>query len=492
MSQIAQLLIEQARVAAAARQASGAAWGNAIANVSQVPAQVMAQQDADKRQQQADALARNRDTREGQSATDAHEAHAAELDKMRQATASDWAAHQLAANADPATLAAEVDRQTGKLWKPDEAAAIKQQIATPEGAKHFLTTLAPVLPPKAPVVLKNADGSESLVPSTGGAPLATGGTTPKAMTPAEQAQRYETERHNRETERIGGLTAGRQQAAEAETARHNRAMENAANPFGSAPTGANGAAGPTGDDFLKTVPAAHAAQIKALAEGRQPFPTGMSYAKLQPLIAAVTQYDPTFDAANYTARSKARADLTSPSGTGGKTINSLNTAIQHLGRLSDLIETEANSNIPLVNTLVNPLRTAVGSTKVTNFNAVQPQAMKEIERLWRGAGGSEGDINALKDSLNKNAGQQQQREALQEFVNLVRGKLDSTEQQRDNILGPTAGKSVPVLFEQNKPVLEKIGQRATGGPFLVTPKDGPTLSFPTEAQAAAFKKAHGL
>jgi hypothetical protein len=290
---------------------------------------------------------------------------------------------------------------------------------------------------------------------TGRIQAETSGTLP--LTPAQQ----ETARHNKETERIAALTAGKAEAAQKETERHNRATEAAANPFGGAPAGPSGAAGPTGDDFLKTLPASAQAQVKALAEGRQPFPTGMSYAKLQPLIAAVTQYDPTFDAANYTARSKARSDLTSPNGQGGKTINSLNTAIQHLGRLSDLIETEDNSNIPLVNAVMNPLRTAGGSTAVTNFNAVQPQAMKEIERLWRGAGGSEGDINALKDSLSKNAGKQQQREALQEFVNLVRGKLDSTEQQRDNILGP-AGKGVPVLFEQNKPVLEKIIQRASG------------------------------
>lgn len=320
----------------------------------------------------------------------------------------------------------------------------------------------------------------------------TAGTLP--LTPAQ----VETARHNKETERIAGLQAGRAEAAQKETERHNRETEKAANPFGSAPTGASGAQGPTGNDFLKGLKPSDAAQVKALAEGRQPFPTGMSYAKLQPLIAAVTQYDPTFDAANYTARSKARSDLTSPNGTGGKTINSLNTAIQHLGRLSDLIETEDNSNIPIVNAVMNPLRTAGGSTAVTNFNAVQPQAMKEIERLWRGAGGSEGDINALKDSLSKNAGKQQQREALQEFVNLVRGKLDSTEQQRDNILGPVASKGVPILFEQNKPVLEKIGQRASGAQqagVSVSAPSGKAYTFPTQAAADRFvadAKAKGL
>ncbi len=255
---------------------------------------------------------------------------------------------------------------------------------------------------------------------------------------------------------------GHQQVMEQQGQARINAANAQANPFGGAPLGPTGAAGPTGEDFIKTLPPSQASQVKALAEGRQPFPTGMSYAKLQPLIAAVTQYDPTFDAANYTARSKARSDLTSPNGQGGKVVNSLNTAIQHAGKLSDLIEALDNSDYPRVNAIANWLSKETGGTKVTNFEAVQPQLMKEVERLWRGAGGSTEDINALKASMGPNLGKQQQREALAQFVGLMEGKLQSTEQQRDNILGPAAGKSVPILFDQSLPELEKIKNRASG------------------------------
>lgn len=289
------------------------------------------------------------------------------------------------------------------------------------------------------------------------------------------AARTETARHNTELERIASLTSGREAAQAAETARHNRATEQAANPFGvGAGSGAPGApaagtAGPTGDDFLKGLAPGIATQVKALAEGRQPFPTGMSYAKLQPLIQLVTQYDPSFDAANYNARNKARTDLTNPSGQGGKIVNSLNTAIQHAGKLSDLIEALGNGDTPAVNAVSNWFSKQSGSSKVTNFEAVQPQLMKEIERLWRGAGGSSGDIDELKKTMGPNMGIQQQRDALAQFVGLMQGKLETTEQQRDNILGPTAGKSVPILFDQSKPVLAKITQRAGGAAAPVTP-----------------------
>ncbi len=298
---------------------------------------------------------------------------------------------------------------------------------------------------------------------------------------------------------------------EKEVAKHNRATEAAANPFavpvsegGAAATGAQAL---TGEDFLKTLPAGTQAQIKGLAEGSQPFPTGMSYAKLQPLIQAVSQYDPTFDATNYNGRNKARTDLMSPSGTGGKTINAVNTAASHLGKLSDAIERLDNTNYSTVNAVENIAGKLTGSTKATNFEVVQPQAMKEIERLWRGAGGSQSDIDALKSSLSTNMGKQQQREALATFSDLLMGKLESTRQQRDNALGPVASKKIPVLFDKNKPVLQQIYKRAgltapgelagesvgaPGGQIVVTAPDGSSHPFATQAQADEFKRRAGI
>lgn len=329
--------------------------------------------------------------------------------------------------------------------------------------------------------------------------------------PAEQ----ETVRHNQAMEQIGRMTAGRELAAQAETVRHNKATELANNPFGNltapaaappmtppvtppipgqapapnvpappggppsvpAPDVSTAAPGPTGDAFLKTLTPDVASEVKAYAEGRRPFPTGMSMFRLQPLIKLVGQYDPTFDASNYNARNKVRTDLESPSGTGGKTVNALNTAISHAGKLSDLIEALDNSDTPAANVVMNWWNKQTGGTKVTNFEAVQPQLMKEVERLWRGAGGSQGDIDALKASLGPNMGRQQQREALMNFVGLMEGKLQSTEQQRDNALGPLAGKSVPILFEQSKPILQKITQRAAPA-TSTTAKEGDEQPIP--------------
>jgi hypothetical protein len=281
------------------------------------------------------------------------------------------------------------------------------------------------------------------------------------------------------------IVSGPGYAKEQETERSNKAKEAAANPFGlnpigggAAPAPAAGSAAPissqgavpsaapgqglSGDSFLKTLPTGLGLQVKAYAEGRQAFPTGFALKApyFQQMLQAVGQYDPSFDAINYNARNKLYSDLTSTNGKGGKVIGALNLASQHVGRLSDAIEAEGNSKYPWANTVENPLRTALGSTKVTNFNVVQPQAMKEIENLWRISGGSQKDIDELKSSLGPNMGIQQQREALAVFADLMGGKVDTLQQQRDNGLGPVASQRVPILYDKSRPNMLKVYQRA--------------------------------
>jgi hypothetical protein len=214
---------------------------------------------------------------------------------------------------------------------------------------------------------------------------------------------------------------------------------------------------------LTTLPAPIRDQAQALVDGRRQLDPRLAGKPLgQTIINAAYAIDPTFDQGNYNARFTARRDLTNPGAPGGKTIGALNTAIQHAGKLSDLIETLDNSNLPLVNTIVNPVKSALGSTAVTNYQTVAPQLAKEIERVWRGAGGTAGEIHDLIETIGANKGKQQQREALQQFVELAKGKLDALETQRDNVMGKTAGATIPVLFDQNKPILDTIAQRASG------------------------------
>ncbi len=546
MASISDILLEQGRQAAEARRASGALLGNSIATIGQLPAQVMAEKrqndlavaksadDAQARQLRGIQIQREQkaqgdedklgqiwasgiikddgsiDLPKAQAATaaagmpEAFPALKELADKWDKGSADILDAHARAAKAqlDLEDLTKEHLGSSGmdlakNGYQPDEFKLFV--------AKHATGPNALLDPKDANTLLTHADTPDGVKQIVDGwiqqSPSYLRAHTPAAVTeqklkdaqalhaqqetlgtiPETPAQK--SERENREA------TLKLAQQHEAEFERNNRANNLAANPFGvgtGSPSGtlSTGVSGPTGDEFLKTLPAAQQGQIKALAEGRQPFPTGMSYARLQPLIAAVTQYDPTFDAANYNARNKARSDFQSPSGTGGKTINALNTALQHAGKLSDLIETLDNTEYPMANTVINAVRNQTGNTAVTNYRAVAPQLAKEIERAWRGTGGSSGDIKDLIESIGGNMGKQQQREALANFVDLVEGKLDATKTQRDNVLGP-AGASIPILFPQNQPIIDSIKNRASGSsssaasPDLTGLKAGTARTFTT-------------
>jgi hypothetical protein len=91
--------------------------------------------------------------------------------------------------------------------------------------------------------------------------------------------------------------------------------------------------GPTGDDFIKTLPANDQPIVKSVIDGRYPIPTGKAATspEWQRVVQLATQADPTFDAGNYPARAAARKDFTS--GPTSKTITGLNTLAHHISTL---------------------------------------------------------------------------------------------------------------------------------------------------------------
>jgi hypothetical protein len=441
---VADILQQMAVNAGRAPLARGALIANTIAGAAAIPGQIIDDRERHRVQQlqearQAEQLGfqRNADTRAtaDQAAQDA----AVQLEAKKRAVMKLGVAAGFGDSADP------------KQFDVARAAKAVTDAGFPELATSlsaFHDQLLPKLTEFDPT-----KGSQDAAGNVVRQPAA------KVMTPAEQAQRDETARHNKESERISALTEGRTEAAQKETARHNRAMEvhaaKAADPFG-------GQGGASGID-LEKVPQTIRDQAQALVDGRRQLDPRLAGKPLgQTIINTAYALDSTFDQGNYNARYKARTDLTNPGGTGGKTIGALNTAIQHAGKLSELIEKLDNYESPLANAIVNPIRSQMGKTEVTNYDTVAPQLAKEIERVWRGAGGTAGEIHDLIETIGHNKGKQQQREALQQFVELAKGKLDTLEQQRDNVMGKKAGAAIPILFEQNKPIIETIAQRAGG------------------------------
>lgn len=214
-----------------------------------------------------------------------------------------------------------------------------------------------------------------------------------------------------------------------------------------------------GPDYLATLNPAIASQVKALAEGRAQFPSGMgaNSPMAQRLRAAVLQYDPNFDMANANARYKTRNDFAS--GNAATTITAGNTAIQHLGELSDAAEKLGNTNVPIINAVKNyAFKESGGGIPLTQFNNIISKYVEEATKFYRGTGGNESDIERDIKNLSPNMSPAQLRAAIQAQIELLQGKVTALQDRWHQGMGATAG-DYPIISAKSQAVLNRLAAR---------------------------------
>jgi hypothetical protein len=243
------------------------------------------------------------------------------------------------------------------------------------------------------------------------------------------------------------------------------------------------APGQKNEDFIKTLPPPVASQVKALAEGRMAFPQGAALRSdyWQNMLQNVAKYDPSFDAVNYNARSKTRADFTS--GKAAQQVNAINTVIGHLSGLSDAAEALNNSDIPAFNSIANSISKATGSPKVTNFDTIKKAVSDEVTRVWRQSGGSEADIQAAQKNLDASGSPAQLRGAIATYADLLESKLGSLNEQYRQGMGTD---KIDMITPGAQKALDAIEKRAGRAP---APASGRVVvgGIPFPSQAAADK-----
>ena len=177
------------------------------------------------------------------------------------------------------------------------------------------------------------------------------------------------------------------------------------NPMGLKSAGQN--YGVKGDALLSRLDQPVAAQVKALAEGRMKFPAGFALKSpyWQNMVSLVSQYDPSFDSVNYNSRNKTRSDFTS--GKSADNMAAINTAIQHLGKLSGDFEKLKNTYYPSINAATNFLGNQLENKEIQgNFAAVSTDSTAvahELAKVFRQTGMSEGEINDWAKKISPNA-----------------------------------------------------------------------------------------
>lgn len=220
-----------------------------------------------------------------------------------------------------------------------------------------------------------------------------------------------------------------------------------------------------GDAYLATLPQQQSAQVKALAEGRMAFPTGTALKSpyWQEMLSAVSQYDPTFDAVNYNARSGTRKAFTS--GKEAQTVNSLNTVAEHLGTLSDNIQALHNTSFQPYNALKNKVADLTGDPDIARFNTSKKAVADEVAKVWRASGGSEADIQENLKNLSGAQSPEQLNAAVATLTHLIAGKVAALNDQYTQGMGTTK-QLKPLVSPEAKRAYDKTLSRAGMAPDM--------------------------
>lgn len=215
-----------------------------------------------------------------------------------------------------------------------------------------------------------------------------------------------------------------------ETVRNHKADEEAKrNPFG---IGGNDK---TGDEYLKGLPTGVASQVKAIANYRQAPPANRTTAAGLAIMNAVNQFNPSYDASQYGAKTKARNDFTT--GKTGNTVRSLNVAVQHLEQLGQLSSALGNGDVQQFNRLGQTIAQQSGKAAPTNFDATKKIVADEIVKAVVGTGGGVYDREEVAKTINRASSPQQLAGVIQQFQGLLGGQLVGMKRQYEKSTGLT-------------------------------------------------------
>ena len=188
--------------------------------------------------------------------------------------------------------------------------------------------------------------------------------------------------------------------------------------------------------------------VQAAAEGRIAIPRGKEGAAL---LSAVTAAHPDFDQSKQVAYQKLNSSLSS--GDMGKQVNTLNTAIAHLGRMEDNIPDSGNTQF--VNEFKNKGLNAMGSDRLSRFNADQEAAVGELSKLYKGGVATQAEVDAFKEKVKASSSPQQLRTTINEFKQLVGGKIGAMENQVNSSKPSSAIKDRSLLTDESRAVMTR-------------------------------------
>lgn len=250
-----------------------------------------------------------------------------------------------------------------------------------------------------------------------------------------------------------------------------------------------------GDEFLKTLPAGYADDIKAYAEGRKALP---KYRGSEELRRAVTAYDPNFSE----QRKQIRDDFakSSPNSAGGQLVGAA-ASLAHAGKLLEVTNRLNNTNIGWVNSLKRGfLQHAYEDPVAKEWNDTKNALSNEIERYFKGGAPADAAIKRELTALNDASTPHEIQAHLGAMADLLQGKYVAQKHKWKETMGemPVENDDFQTWSEPAERAIESIGsaykqyRKETGQP--VKEEGQKPVALPTEriAGQTTFTNPNGV
>lgn len=215
---------------------------------------------------------------------------------------------------------------------------------------------------------------------------------------------------------------------------------------------------------------------KAMAEYRLPpiSPRSMATPAGAALMGQVMAINPAYDATKFPERSKMRIQFSS--GPQSQTLNSLNTAIEHLDQFVDVAKSLGNGNFRPGNEAYNWLKKTFGDSAPTNFEGIRSIMSGELASAFKKSGATDQEIKSVESAIaSKNSTSQLVDYATKIAIPALGSKAATFDEQYHRVMGDEDPWSA--IYPKAAAVVQKYGYDPSniriGGPSQPSAPAGP-------------------
>lgn len=190
----------------------------------------------------------------------------------------------------------------------------------------------------------------------------------------------------------------------------------------------------TGDAFMEALDPSMRGTVKAIVEGRAPYPSAMAQRTPQGrmLMMAINQYDPTFDATTYQTRQRTRNEFNA--GQASRNIVALNTAMGHLENLDRGIDGLNNADLPFgqaVRSVTNPIARQIPEVagRMGAFDTSKKAVMDEVAKVFAGQSSAMFDRKEWESKLDATRSPTELKAVVRELNSLLKSRVEALANQ---------------------------------------------------------------